>query len=145
MCFSACTQSCWLEFSFKMLCFSDSKFTQQELPACKPILTPQAVNMFFLCIVFVNCDYLFNRYMHLEVTIYMVYIAFLAGYFSILDCHRHIYPYWSCFAYCFTRCTLECNTVFLFLFTALNFMCIILCADFELVITIYVSGCWNCW
>jgi hypothetical protein len=66
----------------------------------------------FLCIVFVNCDYLFNRYMHLEVTIYMVYIAFLAGYFSILDCHRHIYPYWSCFAYCFTRCTLECNTVF---------------------------------
>jgi hypothetical protein len=29
--------------------FQTQKFTQQELPACKPILTPQAVNM-FVCI-----------------------------------------------------------------------------------------------
>jgi len=34
---------------WKFSCLSDSKFTQQELPACKPILTPQAVNM-FVCI-----------------------------------------------------------------------------------------------
>ncbi|KAF8412661.1 hypothetical protein HHK36_000629 [Tetracentron sinense] len=34
-------------------CYSDSKFTQQELPACKPILTPQWVISAFMLVSFV--------------------------------------------------------------------------------------------
>ncbi|KAG8386549.1 hypothetical protein BUALT_Bualt03G0159900 [Buddleja alternifolia] len=39
-----------LNWSFSELCSSDSRFTQQELPACKPILTPKWVISTFLLV-----------------------------------------------------------------------------------------------
>lgn len=38
----------WRTEKDSILKFSDSRFTQQELPACKPILTPRWVIFFFI-------------------------------------------------------------------------------------------------
>ena len=58
----------WREFSLEIWCLSDSKFTQQELPACKPILTPRAVRLpvwthCLLVIVYVNLHAATSHYL----------------------------------------------------------------------------------
>ncbi|CAA2967474.1 ALA-interacting subunit 1-like [Olea europaea subsp. europaea] len=40
----------WLKYFFVFIISSDSRFTQQELPACKPILTPKWVISAFLLV-----------------------------------------------------------------------------------------------
>lgn len=95
----------------------------------------------YVCLYISVCDYLFNPYAFRDHQ-FTLYITFPAGYFSFLDCYRRIHSYWSCFAYCFTRCTLECNILNL-IFAVYNSIqiCIILYADFEFVIVVSISGC----
>ena len=46
--------------------FSDSKFTQQELPACKPILTPKWVILYFKYLQNLTCTLRFQIHEHLR-------------------------------------------------------------------------------
>lgn len=82
------------EFIYNVVCvlvFSDSKFTQQELPACKPILTPQWVRkprnnagtLEFGCICVV------------------LIAGFVAGDFCFHPHWIDLCSHWCCFAVCF--------------------------------------------
>jgi len=78
---------------------SDSKFTQQELPACKPILTPRWVS-------FYHSFYLVSSDANDCSKLLTPNISLCAGSVCIHACCHCLHPYRHCLLAWFPRCEL---------------------------------------
>jgi hypothetical protein len=78
---------------------TDSKFTQQELPACKPILTPKWVSLTVQLTPLGLRLYIVPQ----KWTSFCLLLVFLTGYYSICHCGHNFCPNWSCVPKSFTR------------------------------------------